>query len=425
MPGDRRAAACPSGQAHVLHDGGTGWDATARAASFLPPLAPFGITRTGDLTDLDVIGIPVWFAVRPNSRSLSVSQGKGLTHEQARISAVMESVEGAVAEQTRPLVAEFGTPTEMTARGHKLVPVLEMARCKSASFDPGRQRAWVRGVEYGTGQPIFAPYELVGLDMRVDFPWDYDTFRVSSNGLAAGPDFEFAAVRALFEVIERDAMAPVEMFGHHSAFAWHLSWQPAIHAGLDEAVGKVRAAGLEPRFYGIASKIGLPVVAAVITRPVLNARGAGEQLSGGFACRPKAADAALSALLEAVQSRLTNIAGARDDMDASQYEAGGGSLPPLKADALPLSAFAALHPFSSSPKDTGTLAGIAAALKTAGYPEIFLFDLPGLVEGVSVVRALVPGLKSFVEGEAARFGVDDLIALTGDWCGVLPTGDLT
>lgn len=31
----------------------------------------FAITRVGDLTGLDTIGIPIWFACRPNGRSLS------------------------------------------------------------------------------------------------------------------------------------------------------------------------------------------------------------------------------------------------------------------------------------------------------------------------------------------------------------------
>ena len=38
-------------------------------------------------------GIPVAIAVRPNSRSLAVSQGKGLSLPQARASALMEAIE--------------------------------------------------------------------------------------------------------------------------------------------------------------------------------------------------------------------------------------------------------------------------------------------------------------------------------------------
>jgi len=52
-----------------------------------------GITRLGNLTGLDRIGIPVTVAVRPNSRSVSVSQGKGVDVLQALASAMMEAVE--------------------------------------------------------------------------------------------------------------------------------------------------------------------------------------------------------------------------------------------------------------------------------------------------------------------------------------------
>ncbi|MET0410357.1 MAG: YcaO-like family protein, partial [Polyangiaceae bacterium] len=60
----------------------------------LQPLFPLvGITRVANVTGMDSIGIPVFMVVRPNARSLSVSQGKGLSEGAAKISGVMESVE--------------------------------------------------------------------------------------------------------------------------------------------------------------------------------------------------------------------------------------------------------------------------------------------------------------------------------------------
>jgi ribosomal protein S12 methylthiotransferase accessory factor len=49
-----------------------------------PHMASIGVTRLGNITGLDHIGIPVAIAVRPNSRSVAVSQGKGLDLPQAR-----------------------------------------------------------------------------------------------------------------------------------------------------------------------------------------------------------------------------------------------------------------------------------------------------------------------------------------------------
>src|SRR3954469_14776054 len=62
----------------------------SRLSAYLPG---HGITRVGNVTGLDRLGIPVYMAMRPNSRSLSVSQGKGLSHDAAWVSAVMESLE--------------------------------------------------------------------------------------------------------------------------------------------------------------------------------------------------------------------------------------------------------------------------------------------------------------------------------------------
>jgi Cytidylate kinase/YcaO cyclodehydratase, ATP-ad Mg2+-binding len=72
-----------------------------------------GITRVADVTALDRIGIPVWQAVRPASRNLSVSQGKGATPEAARVSAAMEAVELWHAEDLGHLPAVVMSPREM------------------------------------------------------------------------------------------------------------------------------------------------------------------------------------------------------------------------------------------------------------------------------------------------------------------------
>src|SRR5450759_5231303 len=67
-------------------------------ARLQPRLANLGITRLANVTGLDVIGIPVIMACRPNSLSIAVSQGKGLTLDAAKASALMESIEGYFAE---------------------------------------------------------------------------------------------------------------------------------------------------------------------------------------------------------------------------------------------------------------------------------------------------------------------------------------
>ena len=57
-----------------------------------------GITRLAGQTGLDRLGIPCVAAIRPNSATVATHQGKGIDEISARISAVMEAAEYALAE---------------------------------------------------------------------------------------------------------------------------------------------------------------------------------------------------------------------------------------------------------------------------------------------------------------------------------------
>ena len=65
----------------------------------MPFMPAMGITRIANVTGLDRIGIPVVMVCRPNSRSIAVSQGKGVTLDAAKASGLMESIEAWHAER--------------------------------------------------------------------------------------------------------------------------------------------------------------------------------------------------------------------------------------------------------------------------------------------------------------------------------------
>ena len=73
-------------------------------ARLRPLLRETGITRIANVTGLDRTGIPVVMVCRPASRSVTVSQGKGLTVAGAKVSGVMEALEAWHAERiVKPL----------------------------------------------------------------------------------------------------------------------------------------------------------------------------------------------------------------------------------------------------------------------------------------------------------------------------------
>src|SRR5262252_8777288 len=60
-----------------------------------------GVSRLSDITGLDRVGIPVFSAVVPKSEdTITVYNGKGLTPLDARIGALMESIERQTALDT-------------------------------------------------------------------------------------------------------------------------------------------------------------------------------------------------------------------------------------------------------------------------------------------------------------------------------------
>src|SRR6185503_4543907 len=91
---------------HVLDAPTVLRDGTHRAATlaetwrrFAPAAKRAGITRIADVTGLDTLGVPVFAAIRPMGLSLSTQQGKGVSAEAARVSALMESLETFSAEE--------------------------------------------------------------------------------------------------------------------------------------------------------------------------------------------------------------------------------------------------------------------------------------------------------------------------------------
>ena len=178
-------------------------DAASTLAWIRPVLPQFGITRVANITGLDRVGIPVWICIRPNGRSLSVSQGKGVTPELAQVSAVMESIECHHSEYVRPpeLVASHRT----VRRRHQVVAPRQLQPgIRWKAYDDSRPIAWIRGTDLANGEDVLVPHVRVDLDWSRAHP-DSGLFLVTSTGLAAGNEREEALCHAIFEVIERDA----------------------------------------------------------------------------------------------------------------------------------------------------------------------------------------------------------------------------
>lgn len=293
------------------HDRVVAADDTVR--NVWPYLDRYGITRLARQTGLDRIGLPCWAAFRPNSRSLAAAQGKGLTDAAACASAMMEALEVAVAE--RPVAKRRRASAEqLSADGEHWFSPERLLQIGTA-FDTSQRLTWLRGTDLLFGQPVWVPLDVVDMDgERAEIVG----ICKSSNGLASGNRQNEAIFHALCEIVERDAITMWSLLPDDVALASCVASTAFDDKGVAKLAAQIRAAGLDLSLFDQTSNVGIPAIMAVVGPPA--ARDAAElEVTAGYGAHPVAARAALRAMTEAVQSRVTSIAASRDDIHSAAF----------------------------------------------------------------------------------------------------------
>ncbi|MEU0600910.1 YcaO-like family protein [Streptomyces sp. NPDC006393] len=344
-------------------------------ARLAPQLPDRGITRVADLTGLDILDVPVWTAIRPAAATLVASAGKGISHTAARISAVMESVEVAVAEQARPAVTARGTARAL-APGYQ---VDELSLHPVSLVDDRTVLDWTGGWDLAGGVPALVPAAAVGLRGWAADRWQPATFVTTTNGLASGNDHVEAALHGLLEAVERDALARLR---EGDAVATDLD---TVGDRLGAVVARIRAAGADVALERIPSVPGTWAYTCWLTQPEM------WQIFAGSGCHTDPAIAVERALLEAVQSRGSTISGGRDDIPEWTFRRLGAPADrprptPRRTEPLPR----ALRPAVSLGE---VLDGLVTAVhRTTGRPVIAVDLTPGAQPWPAVVQVFAPGL---------------------------------
>ena len=363
-----------------------------------PLLGALGITRVGMLTGLDGIGLPVAQATRPNGRAVSVSLGKGATVAAAKVSAVMEAAESFHAETvTGPLrwaaaddLPGCVDPAQLPASPSAEPPErLRTARC-----------LWIAGCDLIGGATRWVPYQLVHADYTVQHA-EPPRFQATTSGLAAGNLVVEAQLHALYEVVERDAVACWRGIGGPGQRAARpIELGSVRHDDIIPLLDRLRTAGVQAAAWDVTSDLGLPAFVVLLVPGGGEPGGLEAELGSGCHLDPHVA---LSrALTEAAQTRLARIAGARDDFDPGSYGAEARRRRRVEArDWLalgrrrPSTWRATLDGFTRMPSDDleQDLANALGALNGAGLDEAVWIDLAQPELGLPVGRIVVPGLE--------------------------------
>jgi YcaO-like protein with predicted kinase domain len=371
-------------------------EATAARLSRLLPV--LGITRVADVTGLDSIGIPVVMVCRPNARSLSVSQGKGLDLASARVSGLMEATELYHAERIT-LPVKYATANELRFT-HALADVSAMAQLAISAYHDDLRLLWIEGRNLTTDEAVWVPYETVHLNCTLPLPPGSGCFPVTSNGLASGNHLLEALCHGLSEVVERDASTLWEAGGPAARERTRMDVGTVDDPACLSVLDLYDRAGIAVAVWEITSDVGVPAFRCVILDrdpDPFYAVGA----SAGMGCHPTREVALLRALTEAAQSRLTSIAGARDDMPRAQYAVSRNVdvIARLRADLMEGRGGRSFRQAPSFESDTfdDDLLWLLERLAAAGLGQVVAVDLTHEGLNVPVAKVIVPGLEPLAD----------------------------
>ncbi len=139
-----------------------------------------------------------------------VGSGKSVNAVSAEIGALGEAIERYSASRFKKDAMHYASFDELD--GDALDPgklalyspeQYESDRFSCTPWDPSQKIHWVEGHWMGSDDPVWVPALPTFFNFFV--PHSERFCQVSSNGLAAGGDFKDAAVRATYELLERDA----------------------------------------------------------------------------------------------------------------------------------------------------------------------------------------------------------------------------
>lgn len=334
-----------------------------------------GVTRLAEATSLDRVGLPNWYTVRPGASCSTaiISSGKGPTRPLAILSALYETFERWAAEE-----GDFCSFSISALHLKEWFPNLKIVIPNTLT--PQHQLHWCVGYDLLTLSPCFIP------TANVLFPYYYDIHEVASglthtNGLASGTNPIEAICSALFELIERDALA--RMSKPEIQFISMQSLPPDLTRLTDLFIKQ----GVDLALYRLYSPTNVPVFYCL-------SRDDREALSHFF-CYGAGAHldpviAASRAITEVSQSRVAFITTLRDDIAPQINRFGHIAYPDQRASLDEWFSSDRTHEFPSS---TACLVGTyyqllqwvthelqtclpnpaAVAVKLRDYPGVYAF----------------------------------------------------
>lgn len=391
----------------------------------LPIADKIGISRLADITHMDRLKIPNYSAVLPGTEDyIWVYSGKGPTHEHAKASAIMESI-----ERYSSLPSNFkgeiiqGTFREL-AKNNNILDVNDLVEPLVFSLTEHITMDYIKGFDIQNNEEILVPASVALFRYTPKSPAIDPLAYHHTNGLASGNTVEEAVCHSLCEVIERDAISLAELYASAIPFSFlkklilllqgqgynipnlktdefkdDLDLFPDVDLEsinfeiAKKLIRKFKKNNIQIRVKDITSKIEIPTFIATSIDWVTHDYG---YIAEGHGTHPDARLALVRAITEVSQTRAANIQGARDDLrkiyyghDHNDYEKTWQFAPSNK-----IICFSQIKSYENRDiLDDINL--ILSKLKSNRLDKTIIVNLTNPDINIPVVRAIVPGLETF------------------------------
>jgi len=374
---------------HVRH-----YEETYQWVKPLLPKVP--VTRVLNVTPIDFVGLPVWSAVTPLAKDLTVHAGKGGTSRAAELSAIMEAIERVSGESVPPsATVRASYETQRDRANHAVLDPWHLCPPFETTYSPAQPLDWTLGFDIATQSHVWVPVDAVVSPAR-----DGLLTGVETNGLASGNTITEATVHALYELIERDAVS-IEQFSElhttpldRRATAVRMVDPKTLPEEPRSWVERLEKNGLRVTIQDLTTEFGVSVFAAFIIDNDFPGNEGDTTVFSGHGCDLNPDRAVFRAITEVTQSHSIVSLGARETFEGTRPLPDHTARLQRRLDILEPERFV---PFRTDAKSTGDLLAdlkyIVGRLAESGLEQCIVVNVTRDDLGVPVVRVIVPGLE--------------------------------
>lgn len=362
-----------------------------------PKLRKIPITRLVNLTPLDNIDIPIWQAVTPLAKDLTVHSGKGTSSLASKLSAIMEAIERVSSEYIDQKFIVKQSYLKLVEEGNTILNPFELNLPFNTVYDDERVIFWAYGLEIISNKQYLLPLDSIITPSRENIFEGVET-----NGIASGNNYTEAVLHAIYELIERYATSIIDFSDRYSEesdpslVAIKMIDIDTVPVSCKRLIEKLHFVNISISIRDISILPNIFTYAVTLIDDNFVGNPYDSTYFAGYGCDINPENALLRAITEGIQAHSSVNLGSRDTFEG--LESIPNRIFTLK-QKMRVFFYPRYFPFPSnikiySQKQYDCLSYILKNLREKGFDKIFVINLSKSNIDVPVVRVIIKGMDN-------------------------------